>query len=85
MIPTHRLHDNILSQIPEIEEVNNTNTNTNTWLGQLSEERAELFSHSFKISVPNNYLDWFNTESLGNTEYPIIACVQQLLGIPSEK
>ena len=64
-----------------MEEVNNTNT----WLGQLSEEKAELFSHSFKISVPSNYLDWFNTESHGYTECPIIACVQQVLGIPSKK
>ena len=61
-----------------MEEVNNIDS----WLGQLSEEKAELFSHSFKIKIPDSYLDWFKTEAPNNTECPLIACVQQLLGIP---
>ena len=62
-----------------MDEVNNTDN----WLGQLSEERAELFSQSFKIKVPNTYLEWFKAESQnGSSECPLIACVQQLLGIP---
>ena len=65
-------------QIPEMEEVNNTDS----WLGQLTEQRAELFSQSFKIKVPTTYLDWFKTESQDSSECPLIACVQQLLGIP---
>ena len=65
------------SQIPEMEETGNIDS----WLGQLSEERAELFSHGFKMKVPDTYLDWFKTQTLGNTECPLIACVQQLLGI----
>ena len=56
--------------------------NTDSWVGQLSEERAGHFSYSFKIKVPDTYLDWFKSENLGSIECPLIACVQQLLGIP---
>ena len=68
----------LFSQIPQMEEVNNIDS----WLGQPSEERAELFSHSFKIKIPDSYLDWFKTEAPDSTECLLITCVQKLLGIP---
>ena len=66
-------------QVAEIEE--EKVSNIESWLLQLTEERAKLFQQNVRIKIPAEYLDWFRKQpGLDDGESVLIACIENILG-----